>query len=199
MAHVASSAPEPEDKPISVVRASDNEKSMQQVGQLLNIAGHSGQFLIKPDNFENRVEIDAEATRIARQTFELAHLQLRNLIDEQKRWALTLTPAEKSAEEIIQSSTRLNDQKITNVKLYNRPSIFLRPNVRKFNVGWIAWTGDGLPDMNCLHGIGASPALAMKAFDEAYYDLQKHEPGPAAAAAPEVQPVRTVRKTKKKT
>ena len=176
MSHVATATQPPnnsDEDGAKITFMADTQKSDAHVSQLIAIANHSMQMLVRPDSFDERVEIDADAQAQARKTYELAHLQLRNLIDEPNRWSLRQTENEKQTSGLIDATQKLYDQKTTNAKIYNRPSVFMRPRVRLFNVGWICWTGDELPSSNCVHGIGESPALAMKAFDDAYYAIEK--------------------------
>lgn len=199
MAHVASGL-SPDDKPISLVRASDNEKSMQQVGQLLNIIRQASELLVTPDNFEQRVNVDKRAVDCAFETFELAHSRLRDLIDEQVRWSLHPTPTEIQSGRLIDASTGLTEAKEKNVREYNRPSVFLRPNLRRFDIGWVCWLGDDEPKKSHLHGIGASPLQAMLAFDRAYDTLEKAttEQKPIVIPVPPPKPSKPAKSRKKK-
>ena len=204
MAHVAISQREnpEEQRTTSIVRMAETQKSDAHISQLLAIANHSMQLLVKPDALDDKVEIDPASQEQARKTYELVHIQLRNLIDEPRRWTLESTEHEKESSKLIDSTVKLYDAKIATQKSYNRPSTFLRPKVRLFTVGWIAWTGDGPPTQTSLHGRGSTPAEALKNFDEVYYDIEELRQEQAAelsaATTEKAPPAKTPKKKKAK-
>ncbi len=132
------------------------------------------------------------SVKTARETYELAHIKLRDLIDENGRWDMVPGPAEQKTTDILAATEKLYDQKTINAKILNRPSVFLNARIARFDVGWIAWVGDGVPNKSSLHAIGESPAVAMKNFDEVYYDVQQ------ASKASVVPPEATAPKPRKK-
>lgn len=202
MSKVASEIPDrsDNDKPIAIGRLADTQKSDAHVAQLIHIAEQSSKYLWFRQEIGESLEVDKTLQDESRKTLELAHLRLRELIDESRRWSLDPSAHEREATKLIDSTLALYDQKTINAKIYNRPSIFLRPKIGRFDAGWIAWIGGDLPTRRDLHALGDSPALAMQAFDDAYYDLQKiaeTQPTIAVSPTPSVQK-RAPRKPKKK-
>jgi hypothetical protein len=189
MSLVAQSSEPESSSPVKVIQASDTVKSSAHVSQLLSIANHSGQFLMLPDNLENKVEVDNEARKAARETFVMAHVRLRDLIDEQHRWGLQQSRSEAKATELIETSVELHKSQTKSTDELRRPSLVLNARVRQFvGHGWIAWVGDGLPDTRSLHGVGPSPDLAMKAFDKMFFDIQEIPRGPEKPPEPPPPP-----------
>ncbi len=171
MATVQTNTPD-DDREIRIARLADTQKSEAHISQLLAVANHASQFLLIGGAFDNKVEADTAATAEARKTYELAHIRLRGLIDEEHRWAIRDSHAEARATELMVASKQLLEQRTKNLAVLNRPSIFLNCRIAKFTVGWIAWAGGEVPTLSSLHGKGASPELAQKAFDDAYYTLE---------------------------
>lgn len=175
MSKITSETPDRPDKdePTSITRMADVQKSDAHIAQLLHIAEHCSKQLWFREQTGDTLTIDPALQDESRKTFQLAHTRLRDLIDEQRRWTLDPTQHEKEATKLIDSTMELYSQKTINAKIYNRPSIFLRPQIRKYPEGWFVYIGGDVPTTADLHGRGDSPALAMKAFDEAYYDLKE--------------------------
>lgn len=173
MSKVASSSPDPDKDTLTLQRQPDTHKSDAHVSQLLAIGNHSMQLLVLPTNVSEAVDANPDAVKTALETFQLAHLQLRNLIDETRRWTLDRTEGEKESSSLVQSTLDLYNEKTNNAKTHNRPSVFLRPKIMQLELGWVVWVGGDLPRKSDLHGIGDSPELAMKAFDSVYYTVQK--------------------------
>ncbi len=195
MSKVASETPDrpPEDRPVDVTRMADTQKSDAHVAQLLHIAENCAKNLYARTSVGEVLDISKVLTEECEKTFALAHIRIRDLIDEQRRWSLDPTANERESSKLIDSTMALYDQKTINAKIYNRPSIFLRPRLGKFDQGWFAWIGGDAPTSRDLHGRGDSPALAMQAFDEAYYDLRNA----VEAQPPQPAPKRAPRKSKK--
>lgn len=194
MSKVTTENPDSDDSGQTIVRLADTAKSDAHISQLLHIAEHCSRNLWLKEVVGEVMTVDPVVTKECASTFSLAHTRLRDLIDENRRWSLDPTRTELESSKLIDSTMALYDQKTINAKIYNRPSTFLRPRLAKFQQGWFAWLGvHETPQSTDLHGRGDSPALAMQAFDEAYYDLkeatEKQEPQPA--------PKRASRKTKK--
>lgn len=173
MTQVASATQEPDNDPkVLFVRSTDVQKTGEQIQQLLNIANHSAQVLCRPDSVDSRVDVDDVALEQSRKTYEAVNLQLRQLLDEQNRWALVPSALEERMNAAVSKHEEMVAARIELARNATRPSVFLQPQVRLFNVGWIAWLGDGLPESNSLHAIGRTPAEAMQAFDRAFYQAQ---------------------------
>jgi hypothetical protein len=190
MSKVATQNPDPnDDSDTEITQLPDTAKSGAHVSQLLTISEHCAKYLWAREEIGTTLTVDPILTKECRATIELAHEQLRNLIDETRRWSLDPTRTELESSKLIDSTMALYDQKTVNAKIYNRPSLFLRPQIRLFDKGWFVWSGwpEG-PRNTDLYGRGDSPALAMQAFDAAYYDLkeatEKQSPQPAPKRAP---------------
>ncbi len=197
MSKVAEEAPDsPDNKPLSITRLADTQKSDAHVSQLLHIAEQASKYLWSRQEIGEVLNVDKTLETESRKTLELTHLRLRELIDEQRRWTLDPTTHEREATKLIDSTMELYNQKTINAKIYNRPSIFLRPKIGKFDPGWIVWIGGDVPTKRDLHAIGVSPAVAMQNFDEAYYALEKvADAQPAVVVTP--APKRALRKPRK--
>ncbi len=197
MSKVAEEAPDnPDNKPLSISRLADTQKSDAHVSQLLHIAEHCAKYLYVRTEVGETLEVQPVIYKEAGKTYEMVHVRLRDLIDETPRWSLNPTLHEREATKLIDSAMELYNQKTINAKIYNRPSIFLRPKIGKFDPGWIVWIGGDVPTKRDLHAIGISPAVAMQNFDEAYYALEKvADAQPAVVVTP--APKRALRKPKK--
>ncbi len=173
MSQTASATQEPEGDPkVLFVRSTDVQKTGEQIQQLLNIANHSAQVLCRPDSVESKLDVDDVALKEARKTYELVNLQLRQMVDEQLRWSLVPSALETRMSAAVTKHEEMVAARIEVAKNATRPSVFLQPQVRLFNVGWIAWLGDGMPESSSLHGVGRTPAEAMQAFDRAFFQAQ---------------------------
>ncbi len=161
-----------EEKGTTIMRLSDTAKSDAHVAQLLHIAEHCTKHLCWRLDSGETMEMDPTVTTETKKTLELVHSRVRDLIDEQRRWSLDPTATERESSKLIDSTLELYNQKTINAKIYNRPAIFLRPRIQRFREAWFCWVGDReVPQSSELYGSGSSPALAMEAFDKAYYDL----------------------------
>lgn len=187
----------PENEGPHLYRVRDTEKSESQVKQLLEIIGGCRSQLFHSSQIGETVEKHPVVEAQAAKTFELAHLQLRNIIDDQSRWIMAPSQAERDATSLVDATMKLYDAKTHNVKVLSRPCIYLRPKICKFpDIGWCAWIGGDLPRKNDLHGTGTSPSAAMNAFDEAFTHEQliaKHQSAvpdtsPTTPATPHAKP-----------
>jgi hypothetical protein len=192
-----------DDETLSIQRLPDTAKSDAHVAQLLQIGEFSAKWLWMREEIGGTTTVDPVLATESKKTFELVNLRLRDLVDETRRWSLDPTAAEKETTKLVDSTLELYRAKTENAQLHNRPSLFLRPKIAKFeNVGWVAWLGEGPPLKQHLHGIGASPELAFEAFDKCYRthekiaDAQPPAPPPAPAPAPSSKPVRKTRNKK---
>lgn len=184
--------PDPDDRPIAVVRASDIEKTGSQVAVLCQIFESTSNFLAVPANADQRIEVDETAKAEALKTFELCNTRMRDIIDSD-RWDLKMTPAEESSARTLEAQTKKIEAQTALLVTANAPHIQLNPQIRFFpGVGWVAWLGGGLPDMMKLHGRGNSPAQAFDAFDRNFRQIAVINA--AAAATPPPPPVKPVRK-----
>ena len=73
---------------VQVVRVADSTRTANQVAVLLNLAGSLIPYLRSDVDPGAHCEIDEVAKAEARKTFELAHIRLRGIVDEEARWGL---------------------------------------------------------------------------------------------------------------
>ena len=73
---------------VQVVRVADITRTANQVAVLLNLAGSLIPYLRSDVDPGAHCEIDEVAKAEARKTFELAHIRLRGIVDEEARWGL---------------------------------------------------------------------------------------------------------------
>ena len=195
MSKVATESPDrPDSGPLVISRQADTQKSDAHVAQLMSIAEHCSKWLWSRTEPGETLDVDKALQHEARKTMELVHLRLRELVDEQRRWSLDPSHHEREATKLVDSTLSLYDQKTINAKIYNRPHIFLRPKIMRIDLGWCVWVGGDMPRRMDLHGIGDSPALAMKAFDDAYYALEKIADAQPAVVVPPYTPPKPPKK-----
>ncbi len=197
MSKVSTDAPDQPEKETTVLRQFDTSKSDAHVAQLLHIAEQASKYLWSRQEVGEVIDVDKTLQDESRETLRLVHVRLRDLIDETPRWSLAPTATERESSKLVNSTLELYGEKVKNAKIYNRPSIFLRPKIARFEVGWIAWIGGDTPLKKDLHGIGASPELALEAFDQAYRTLEKIADAQPAVVVPPPAPKRAPRKPRK--
>jgi len=202
MAKVATQSPDSpkDDETLSIQRLPDTAKSDAHVEQLLHIGEFSAKWLWFREEIGGVTTIDPILAAESKKTFELVNIRLRDLVDETRRWSLDPTASELETKKLVDSTLELYRAKTENARLHNRPSLFLRPKIAKFEgIGWVAWLGEGPPLKQHLHGIGDSPELAFEAFDKCYRTHEKIADAqpPAPAPAPPPAPVKKLRKRTK--
>lgn len=175
-------------KGAQVIRVADITRTVQQANTLLGIAAQSANLLVKSHDIGTTVEIDPVAAEAARKTYELAHVRLRDLIDDEARWGKDddLRPAfdklHASQAKVHEAEALLADKQKELVAASMRPSVFLGAHVRQFALPtgekvWVAFLGSA-PHPDSVVGEGASPKEAMDAFDRAY-EAKVEQPGPS--------------------
>jgi len=175
-------------KPVSAPTAPDTPPTPRpylpdtshQIGALLSIVGAAGNFLISGESLRSRDEHEETARAEALKTFELANLQLRNIVDEQERWTI------QHPDEVEEMELQMADARLGMLREMRRPSLVMSAKVRFVEAlgKWVAWVGD-LVD-GTLHGSGNTPAEALAAFDVVYSKGFSNQTASAPAAeAPE--------------
>lgn len=150
------------------VRESNLTRTRGQVDVLLNICNHASNFLASNPDIGTQVVVDPVLENEARKTYELAALQLRNLLDDPVRWGSAEPDTEQLARKVLVDTAAhlAEERRVTAEKL--RPSTRLNPTLRLTeHQGWLAWHGN-IPTANSLHAFGASPEEALKNFDAVF-------------------------------
>lgn len=146
-----------------------NRSTREQSQTLLNISHHCLNLLISHQEVGTETKMDPDAVKAASDTYCLAQLQLRHLIDDQARWKID-TRDKVQAEKI----KTLKAQR-ESIRELQRPSRIYSAKVGRFEVEgrhvWLAWIGGPVPTESDLVAEGLSPAHAMSAFDEAFTRL----------------------------
>lgn len=164
---------------VQVVRLTDIEKTTGQVDVLLKIADHCSGIFFEPTALENRCDRPQAASDTALKTFELAHLQLRQLIDEQSRWSTEDRVDEGLVDEMLENSIALLAEQRSRLAEASRPSRRFQPRLAKLESGqWIAWYGFPEPVLAAPRGLGSTPEEAVQDFDRNFV-----EPPPAQKPA----------------
>ncbi len=154
----------------TVVRISDPNRTRAQIQSLLTILAQCEHTLIRGGEIGSLVEVNKKAEDAAAETYALAQLQLRNIIDENPRWQLNVTDGDRYLEKLAEAQHAvINDQR-ENLDLLKRPHRRLNANIQFFPEmnAWIAWLGNSAPTRLCLHGVGPSPVEAFEDFDAAF-------------------------------
>jgi hypothetical protein len=163
---------------IQVIRVADVTRTNVQANILLGIASQASQLLVKSHEIGTTLEIDPDAAKTARETFELAHVRLRDLIDETVRWTPDddMRPAFESLQasqaKVLDAEASLDNERAKLSRESQRPCFLLGARVRQFarndgSLAWVAFLGD-FPQQDGLTGEGMSAQEALEAFDAAY-------------------------------
>lgn len=189
--------PEPAGKPgVAVVRVADVARTGAQVGILLNAIGASSQLLRSDAEVGTTVDIHPDAREEAAKTYALAHLRLRDLIDETTRWGAEDDSAEvfralhHAQLRAVEAEAALSkEREATRVEL-RRPSRLLGAQLGAFptsetTVVWLAYLGR-YPTSNGLVGQGDTPEKALADFDLKYTQTAAQQfPSDKSDAPPE--------------
>jgi len=198
--------PNPRKGGTQVVRIADVTRTVQQANILLGIAGQAANLLVRSHDVGTTVEIDPVAAKSARETYEMAHTRLRDMIDDELRWSRDddMKPAfdrlHSMQAKVGEAEALLAGKQKELVEASLRPSVALGANVRQYpleNGGtlWLAFLGQ-MPHPNSLLGEGQSPAEAMHNFDLAYV-RKLAEQLPATEGPTEQPPKRRNRRPRK--
>jgi hypothetical protein len=181
--------------PVTAVRIADPNRTHQQVKTLLAIVEGSEKILANVMEVGETTDFDKEAVASARSTHTLAHLQLRNILDDQNRWILNSSDGDQYLERLAEAQGQVTEDQKQNLALLRRPHRRYNAQLQFFpQVGWIAWVGGNLPTDTCLHGIGLSPEAAFQSFDMAFLrKAERQEPSP-----PEIPESPIAKKPKKR-
>jgi hypothetical protein len=206
MAKVASWSQEGPTDPAhtTILHSTEDEKNVSQIGILLEVRNESSRFLMSNPSIGTVVEMDPEAVKDARETYTLAGLQLRNLLDANERWTLVKNDIDVKTAAVLDLKIVEHNTRIAREKALQTPTAIYRPSIRKLELSpgalkWVCWLGTNEPTHFDVHGIGDTAAEAAAAFDSAFVHALATPPPvqqqPAAPAAP-TQALRKPRKTK---
>lgn len=142
-------------------------KTGKQMRVLLDVLLETRSFLQQGENFRVRDTPEEEARVAAARTYESASLQIRNLLDEQSRWA-PVDPADRLEDKIEEIDAAIAQVRLRSLQELQRPCVVLQAKVRFLpqHARWVAYVGE--LGEGCLHGAGATPADALANFDTVY-------------------------------
>ena len=197
MAHVASATSGSSDEPAlpspqpRLVRLNNIDRTQQQVRVLLSVVDMCQHLMVKDPEIGCTIDINPEAEKAAADTYALAQVRLRDLIDDQERWGKSDSQADVFTERLAKANLEVAEQQKINLDLLRRPSRIYSATVQKVplqnsRIVWCAFLGSQ-PMNAALLGLGESPAAALAAFDEEFYrnvEQPPAEPPPAPPAPP---------------
>lgn len=169
-----------------VLRIADPQRTSAQVNTLLSILERCERPLHNSAEIGAQVHLNAEAEKAAELTYVLAMLQLRNIIDDMPRWQLGVSDGDKYVEKLAAQQSEIAEHQREILMQQSMPHRQLHPQLKRFDVGWIAWLGQGeQPRPGELAGVGVSPVDALRQFDIAFFaKLNRQPPPPAEPEAP---------------
>ena len=165
-----------------VLHATDEEKTISQMGILLQAQAEARQILWARTEAGGTVDVDAGAREAASSTYASAALQLRNIIDDQSRWTIKANSMEEKTEAVLSLKLREQQSRALLNERLSQPSSILRPKLRIVSMpdgrpAWCCWLGGDAPIGADVHAIGPSPEAAVRAFDAAFRE-QLPDEGP---------------------
>jgi hypothetical protein len=167
---------------VQVVRVADVSRTAAQANILLGVAGQSLPLLLRSHEIGTNVEVDPEAVTAARETFKMAHIRLRDLLDSEPRWSVdddmraAFDAMHAAQTRVATAEAELTEEKSRLMTESRRPCFALSANLRKFGTAagpvWVAFLGP-MPNPDGLVGEGSSPEEALAAFDVCYHEKVK--------------------------
>lgn len=196
---------------IQVIRVADVTRTAAQANILLGIAAQASQLLAKTSEIGTTVEIDPDAAKTAKDTYELAHVRLRDLIDDPQRWSAfddmkqAFDTLQASQNRVLEAELELTKDRARLVRESNRPCFVLGAGVRQMSLPdgklvWVSFIGQ-FPQPDGIIGEGASPEEALAAFDAAYarkIDSTSRQPDEQEPLLPVEQPPKAKKPKRKK-
>ena len=165
----ATSAPEENDGAVMRLLAASPVKTGHQVGLLVTVLNELGGFLASArEGFKAPDEAETKARDSAASTYELANLQLRNILDDQQRWQ-AFDHSDKAKQMATKAENDISNSRLATIQNMGRPHLMMNAKVQFFpehGNKWIAWVGELKTGM--LHGSGDTPQQALTAFDLVY-------------------------------
>lgn len=163
--------------PTKLVQFNSLERLVTQVNTLLAVVDKTHDLLQTGHDVGASVETDPQAKEECRKTHELAHLRLRDILDDQQRWGAQDPQHDRLVQRLIESNLKVHEEQRRSVAEARRPSALLRATCRVASlmldgqraVRWVAFLG-AQPTNDGLVGIGASPDEAMRNLDARYLE-----------------------------
>lgn len=194
---VVTSNPNQPGAPIQGIPVGVLERTGDQVDTILKIADHCADTLDQRHEVGAAVEIHPKVETAAVATYEAAHLQLRQILDEQPRWSPEDMESGNLVSELIYENLLRERALRRQQEDLGKPSRKQNPHLRKIVINvngvpaerWIAWVGGPEPMGNMPHGIGESPARALAKFDVAFKEVlatPRPPPPPEESPAPQI-------------
>ena len=192
VATASGSEPQPGKDAVQVVRVADVSRTANQVGILLNVLGASIQMLRADTDVEAHAELDKESQDEARKTYSLAHLRLRDIIDDQERWTRHDDMSEpfrvlnEGQANLAKAQQAVEQERVETMKELRRPSRIYGAQLVQTAIdgagtlGWVAFIGPA-PRQDGMLGIGLTPEQAFADFDR---NFTAPIPAPAPAEPP---------------
>jgi hypothetical protein len=195
MAKVATFSPESPRDPAhtTLLHSTEDERNVSQIGMLLQIREQASQLLVRQEQIGSPWTVDEEAVKDARETFTLAGVRLRDLIDEQRRWGLDPNEIDIKTAAVLDLKIEESENRIQTQEKMRSPSAFYRTQLRRIEypagkLVWVCWLGANEPTLNDVHGFGQTPAEACQAFDAEFHKAIPPEEKPPAPTQPVQEP-----------
>ena len=175
MAKVATFSPESPSDPAhtTILHSTEDERNVSQIGMLLQIREQASNLLIQQEQIGTTWNVDKEAQDDARETFTLAGLALRNILDDVQRWTLSRNEIDVKTAAVLDLKIREHQTRIEMQEKVKTPSALFRTQFRMIEIApgvpkWVCWLGGNEPTLTDCHGLGDTPEEAAKMFDMAY-------------------------------
>lgn len=192
VATASGAEPPPGKDAVQVVRVADVTRTGNQVAILLSVLGSSIQLLRADTDVGAHAELDKEAQEEARKTYSLAHLRLRDIIDDQERWTRDDDMSEpfrvlnEGQANLAKAQREVELERIETLKELRRPCRVHGAQLTQTvidgagTVGWVAYLGP-VPRPDGMVGVGLTPEQAFADFDR---NFTAPVPAPAPAEPP---------------
>lgn len=164
-------SPDPGDKK-NFLAPNRNAMTNEQVQTLLQIAGCMHMVLTQPPDTEypKRPELDGEVKSSAEATLIKACAQLDNIVDDNARWTTnTQDNLERKLTDVYDGQLKVFESQIAVNLLFQTPHHRFRPLIFPTVEGeYLVVLGDPKHLDEAIYGLGPTPELALKAFDEVF-------------------------------
>lgn len=148
-----------------------NESTSLQVNTLLQIAGCCHMILAQPPESDyKRPELDGEVKSSVEATLIKTCAQLDNIVDDNSRWSNDVQNSiEKKLTDVYDGQLKVFETQIAVNTLMQTPHHRFHPMIFPTAEGeYVAVLGDPQHLEEAIYGLGATPELALKAFDEVF-------------------------------
>lgn len=154
------------------IQATTLSRTVGHVDVLLRIIATTDKsFLIGTDPGET-VDVDPSMKAENFKTYSMAHSRLRDVLDDQARWAAVNSAEDEQILSYLDTAKRVDRQRTITLRESSRPCFLLRAQVMRATLNdepkWCAWHGSPEPQNGGLVGWGNTPNEAFRDFDRAY-------------------------------